>query len=181
MRSFFACSVIVALITLAGCANAPATSPSAVSAPPAMPAAPRSNYEIAPGDVLNIIIYGQDDLSGEYIVDAEGNISMPLVDQVSVLGMSTSSLEDRLIDMLQPDYLRNPDVSIKLLSYRPIYVLGEVQKAGSFPYHPNMSVLNAIALAGGYTTITATSLILVRPCVTTLRQSMPAPLYGEKK
>lgn len=148
MRSCFACVVFVTLSALSGCAATPAASPPAVSA---ATAASSGDYKIAPGDVLNIIVYGHDDLSGNYIVNAEGNISMPLINQVSTSGVSTVDLESRLIEMLQPDYLRHPDVSVKLLSYRPIYVLGEVRNAGSFPYQPNMSVLSAIALAGGYT------------------------------
>ena len=146
MRSIVAGIIGAALFLLAGCETTPTDSASVESA-----VEPVSEYKIAPGDVLNIVIYGHDDLSGDFTVDAEGSISMPLVNQVTAIGMSTSELESQLIDMLQPDYLRNPDVSIKLTSYRPIYVLGEVQNAGSYPYQPNMSVLSAIALAGGYT------------------------------
>jgi polysaccharide export outer membrane protein len=62
---------------------------------------------------------------------------------------------------LQPDYLRNPDVVVKLNSSRPIYILGEVQNAGSYPYQPNMSVLTAVALAGGYTYRAARNKLLV--------------------
>jgi len=149
MRRVVACTFIGILFTLAGCASAPAKNPSEYSDKPS--AAPTGDYKIAPGDVIDIIVYGHNDLSGQYTVNAEGNISMPLVNIVSTIGMSTNDLETRLVEMLRPDYLRNPDVSVKLVSYIPIYVLGEVEKAGSYPYQPNMSVLNAIALAGGYT------------------------------
>lgn len=108
-------------------------------------------YEIAPGDILAITVFGHDDISGQYTVDAEGKISMPLINQIDVDGATTDELQRRLIAAYQPDYLRNPDISVKLESYRPIYVLGEVENAGSYPYQPKMSVLNAIALAGGYT------------------------------
>ncbi len=139
---------VIAVSALVGCASAP---PVALETPTTDAVESRSNYKIAPGDVLDITVFGQDDLSGEYTVDANGNISLPLIDEVTASGMSTGDLSLRLIDALRPDYLRNPDVSVKLGSYRPIYVLGEVQKAGSYPYQPNMSVLSAIAVAGGYT------------------------------
>ncbi|MGB5346612.1 MAG: polysaccharide biosynthesis/export family protein [Woeseia sp.] len=113
--------------------------------------APTVDYAIAPGDVVEITVFGQNDLSGQFTVDSEGSISMPLINQIAAAGLSTRELELRLIEKLQPDFLRNPDVSVKLLTYRPIYVLGEVQNAGSYPYQPNMSVLSAIAVAGGYT------------------------------
>ena len=148
MRAGFAHAMIASASLLAACTTAP---PAYSAADLAEPTASASNYNIAPGDVLDVTIYGHDDLSGEYTVDAEGNISMPLVNQVRASGMSISDLETKLISVLKPDYLRNPDVSVKLVSYRPIFVLGEVENAGSYPYQPNMSVLSAIALAGGYT------------------------------
>lgn len=138
---------ILLLLALSACSGTPTVGGPA----PTTAAATLTDYNIAPGDILEVTVFGQSDLSGQFTVDAEGSISMPLINQVAAAGLSTRDLELRLVEKLQPDYLRNPDVSVKLLSYRPIYVLGEVQNSGSFAYQPNMSVLSAIAVAGGYT------------------------------
>ena len=62
-----------------------------------------------------------------------------------------SELESAISSRLKPDYLKNPRVSVEVIDYRPIYVLGEVREPGSYPYSANLTVVNAIALAGGYT------------------------------
>ena len=158
MRPVSTLFMIIASYVLAGCAMVPSPSDSGVSAvlPPAS-----GNYNIVAGDVLNITIFGHDDLSGEFTVDANGNITMPLINDIPASGLSTQDLGQRIAAALQPDYLRNPDVVVKLNSSRPIYILGEVQNAGSYPYQPNMSVLSAVALAGGYTYRAARNKLLV--------------------
>ena len=125
---------------------------------PALPDTPTDNggsyagsaYLLSAGDTLTIAVFGQPELSGEFTVGPDGAISYPLIDEIRVEGLTAAGLEAALTDALKPDYLRSPDVSVKVQSYRPIYVVGEVTKAGSFEYQPNLSVLSAIALAGGY-------------------------------
>ena len=158
MRSVSTFLIIITGYVLAGCTTVP--SPSGPGASAGLPAA-SGNYNIVPGDTLDITIFGHDDLSGEFTVDANGDITMPLINVVPASGLSTRDLGHRITAALQPDYLRNPDVVVKLNSSRPIYILGEVQNAGSYPYQPNMSVLSAVALAGGYTYRAARNKLLV--------------------
>ena len=108
-------------------------------------------YVLGSGDRIKIVVFGQKDLSGEYEIDGTGNISLPLIKEVKAVGLTIQSLEKTIINRLKPDYLKNPRVNIEVLNYRPFYIIGEVKKPGSYPYVAGMTVVNAVALAGGYT------------------------------
>ncbi len=108
-------------------------------------------YRMGPGDNLRITVFGQEDMSGEFLVDGSGFLSMPLIGEVKAGGLTVREVERAIVKKLKPDYLKNPSVSIGVLNYRPFYIIGEVKKPGSYPYVSGMTVVNAIALAGGYT------------------------------
>jgi polysaccharide export outer membrane protein len=110
-----------------------------------------NDYRVGVGDRLKVIVFGEEDLSGEFSVDARGNLSLPLIQSTPVAGLTTREVERAIGNRLQPEFLKNPRVSVEVINYRPIYVLGEVRAPGSFPYVSGMTVINAIALAGGYT------------------------------
>lgn len=109
-----------------------------------------SAYRLGPGDRVRITVFGHEDLSGEFEVDGAGNLSLPLIRLVEAQGLTTRELETLIAQRLQPDYLRNPRVSADVLGYRPFYILGEVRNPGSYPFVSNMTVVNAVAVAGGY-------------------------------
>ncbi len=108
-------------------------------------------YALGAGDRLRITVFGQTDLSGEFEVDGAGSISMPLIGQVSAIGKTTPDLEQTITTALAEGYLRDPRVSAEVINYRPFYILGEVSVAGEYPYTSGLSVLNAVASAGGFT------------------------------
>lgn len=108
-------------------------------------------YELGVGDRLRVIVYGEEDLSGEFEVGSQGTINLPLIGEVEALGSPISEVEDRVEARLSDGYLVAPNVSIEVLNYRPFYILGEVNKPGSYPYVNGMTVLTAVALAGGFT------------------------------
>jgi polysaccharide export outer membrane protein len=108
-------------------------------------------YRLDAGDVLKVTVYGQKDLSGRFDVDGEGLISLPLIGAVTAAGLTPTELEQEIVSRLKPDFLRNPQVNVEIAAYRPVYVVGEVRAPGRYPYANEMRVLNAIALAGGYT------------------------------
>lgn len=108
-------------------------------------------YRIAAGDRIRVVVFGHEDLSGEFEVDGSGNFSLPLIRLVEAANLTTTELESEISNRLKPDYLKNPRISVEVIGYRPIYVLGEVREPGSYPYTANLTVVNAIALAGGYT------------------------------
>lgn len=110
-----------------------------------------SDYRLSVGDTIRVTVYGHEDLSGEFEVDANGRISLPLVGDLRAADLTASQLGRQIVDALQPDYLKNPRVSTEVLSYRPFYILGEVTSPGSYPYVKGMTVINAVAVAGGFT------------------------------
>jgi polysaccharide export outer membrane protein len=109
-------------------------------------------YKLGGGDQLRIITFGNDQLTGQFRVDDQGTIAMPLIGNVQASGLTPSELAGQLSDTLkQQKFLKDPSVSVEVLAYRPIFVLGEVSKPGQYAYQPGMTVLTAVAVAGGYT------------------------------
>lgn len=108
-------------------------------------------YVLGSGDRLRVTVFNNQDMSGEVEVDAAGKVTLPLIQDVPAAGKTVADLEDVIRKKLTPEYLINPRVSVEVLNYRPFYIIGEVQKPGSYPYVAGMTVVNAIALAGGYT------------------------------
>lgn len=107
-------------------------------------------YRLDSGDRIRVTVFGHDDLSGEYEVGSAGGVSFPLVGEIQVKGKSLREAEELFAEALRPDYLKNPRVAVEVLNYRPFYIIGEVQSPGSYPYVNGMRVVNAIALAGGF-------------------------------
>lgn len=108
-------------------------------------------YLLASGDRIRVVVFGEKELSGEFELDRAGGFSMPLIGRVVALKHDPRRLETAIAKRLKAGYLKNPRVSVEVLSYRPVYVLGEVNKPGSYPYRAGMNILNAAALAGGFT------------------------------
>jgi polysaccharide biosynthesis/export protein len=107
-------------------------------------------YRVGAGDKLSIKVIGESDLTGDYVVDATGVLSMPYVQSVNVAGMNTGEIERMITQRLRAGYIKDPKVSVQAVALRPFYIMGEVSGGGSFPYQPGMTVQNAIAIAGGY-------------------------------
>jgi polysaccharide export outer membrane protein len=120
-------------------------------------------YKLGAGDKVRVVVLADPEFSGDYEVDAAGNISARMIGRLSVLGMTTAQLEAALTERYRSGgYLRNPKVSIELLSARPYFVLGEVAKPGSYPYLAGLTVAQAIAIAGGYSRRASTSRIKIK-------------------
>lgn len=110
-----------------------------------------SIYRLGSADRIQISVFNQKDLSDDYSLDGSGSFSMPLIGTIKAAGLTVTELEKQIEDRLRPDYLLNPKVNIQVLNYRPYYILGEVKNPGSYPYVDGINVLNAIAIAGGFT------------------------------
>ena len=109
------------------------------------------DYRLGANDRVRIIVFGQPTLTGEFSLDGNGVLAFPLIGNVEASGQTTSQLQQVIASRLDPDYLRNPSVSAEVITRRPFYVIGEVQKPGNYPYVTDMTALNAVAMAGGYT------------------------------
>ena len=123
----------------------------ALVANPVPAAADTSGYRLGSGDKIRVQVFGHEDLGGEFAVDGSGNISLPMIRSVKAEGLTVSELEDEIENKLKPEYLLNPRVSVEVLNYRPFYIHGEVNQPGEYPYADGMTVIKAVALAGGYT------------------------------
>jgi len=110
-----------------------------------------TGYTLGPGDRIRLTVFGHEDLSGEFEVDGSGNVSLPLIRNVQAQGLTVGQLEQAVAERLSPDFLKNPSVSVEVLNYRPFYIYGEVKNPGSYPFVNGMTVVNAVALAGGFT------------------------------
>lgn len=114
--------------------------------------APESrSYILGPSDRVRLKVYGEGDISGDYEVDANGYVSVPLAGRVKAAGLTTRQLERAIADALSRGLLRDPRVNVEVAAYRPFFILGEVKRAGEYPYKIGLTVLDAVASAGGYT------------------------------
>jgi protein involved in polysaccharide export with SLBB domain len=146
------CSLLIAVLALAACDSDPTPT---VAAPENTRVASNSGsdpgYRLGPNDRVRIIVFNQPTLTGEYTLDGNGVLAFPLIGNVDANGQSPSQLQKTISSKLDPEYLRNPSVSAEVITRRPFYVIGEVKQPGNFPYVTDMTVLNAVAMAGGYT------------------------------
>lgn len=120
-----------------------------------------SAYTLGSGDKVRVTVFGHEDLSGEFEVDGSGNVSLPLIRNIKAEGLTVRQLEQTIAERLSPDYLLNPSVSVEVLNYRPFYIYGEVTKPGSYPFVSGMTVVNAVAMAGGFTYRARTSSVRI--------------------
>jgi polysaccharide export outer membrane protein len=107
-------------------------------------------YQLASGDRLRVIVFGQEGLTNSFSVDGAGNISMPLIGMVRARGLTTAELATTIEARLRDGYLRDPRVSVEVEAFRPFFVLGEVGAPGQYPFVNGTTVQNAIAIAGGF-------------------------------
>jgi protein involved in polysaccharide export with SLBB domain len=119
-------------------------------------------YRLGTGDKIRVTVFGEKDLSGEYDVNDQGVVPLPLIGPTKVAGKTISEAEAQITNSYGKDYLINPRVNVEVLNYRPFFILGEVQKPGSYPFVNGMTVVNAVALAGGYTPRAAQNHIMVK-------------------
>jgi polysaccharide export outer membrane protein len=139
-----AISLLTCVLGLVGC--------SGLGSLPPIPQTDPSEYQLGAGDQVRIITFGDEQLTGEFRVKDDGDISMPLLGAVKAAGLTTVQLQNAITSELTGRNLyRNPSVSVEVIAYRPVFVLGEVAKPGQYPYQPGMTVVSAVAIAGGFT------------------------------
>ena len=120
-----------------------------------------SDYRVGSEDVLKVSVYDEPDLSLEVRVSSDGIITYPLLGRVKVGGLTIPEVEKALLDLLGKDYLVNPQVTVFVQEYGTIYVIGEVHTPGPYPLKPHMSLMSALAMAGGITDLAALDKVIV--------------------
>jgi protein involved in polysaccharide export with SLBB domain len=185
---------LIAAIGLAGCgpalasgqtapttastpARAPATAAGGVTASaqagPAGVTASTDDYRLGVADKIRILIFDEPSLSGEFLVNANGKLSLPLIGDVDAAGVTTTALAATIQRKLADGYLREPRVSIDVLTFRPYYILGEVNKPGEYPYSSGLTVLNAVATAEGFTYRASKKSVVVKHAGEATEETLP--------
>lgn len=147
---------LLALFALAACV-ACGTMPAAGGQTPSAPqeateaASGAASYALGSGDRVRVIVFGEEELTGEFQVDSSGTISFPLLGAIAAAGKTPRDIEQSITEGLRVRYIAQPRVSVEVLNFRPFYILGEVNAPGEYPYVDGLTVLNAVATAEGFT------------------------------
>ncbi|MBX7196048.1 MAG: polysaccharide export protein [Sandaracinaceae bacterium] len=111
---------------------------------------------VGPGDIFELRVYNEDDLTAEYRVETDGTIDVPLIGRVEVAGLDPNAIADRISERLREgQFLVAPHVSVRVQEYnsRRVSVIGAVREPGSYPIRNRMGVVEAVSLAGGFTAL----------------------------
>jgi protein involved in polysaccharide export with SLBB domain len=110
-----------------------------------------AGYLLGAGDKIRVITFGEESLTGDFFVGSQGQVSLPLLGDIKAGGLTIGQFTAKVTQALANGFLKEPRVSVEVLDYRPFYILGEVNKPGTYPYTNGLTVMNAVATAGGYT------------------------------
>jgi len=141
--------IFLSLLALSVCFSTANSHAAAETTPPSFSAS--GPYILGPNDKVRVKVYGEADITGEYEVDGNGNVSIPLAGRIRAAGLTTKQLEGAIRSALSKGIVRNPNVNVDVATYRPYYILGEVKNSGEYPYKVGLTVLDAVATAGGFT------------------------------
>ena len=153
---------MIATLALLALLQAP---PAAAPDPPAAtPAATVGEYEVGPGDVLEVNVYGNDDLSRIVTVQPNGSISYPLIGEVQVAGLTVAEVRRKITNLLERDYLVKPQVEVKVREYNSQYVsvVGEVNSPGRKPLRGRTRLIDLLSEAGGFKPTASAEVMLTR-------------------
>ncbi len=137
-------TLVVSALLQTACAALPAASPATASA------GAEQEYTLAPGDKIRVIVFGEETLTGDYVITSGGNLTFPLVGNLHATDKTVEQLQTAVAQALADGYVNNPRVSIQVVSFRPFYIYGEVNRPGEYPVSTGLSLQQAVASAGGY-------------------------------
>jgi len=155
-------AALMAIGTRPGLAGATAVpeAKTVVAAP--APSNPGEHYVLGPTDKLRVTVFGEEALSGEYIIGSDGRLSLPLVGNVTAVGLTVSQLQDEITSAYKKGYVKDPKVTAEVISARPFFIMGEVKSPGQYPFVAGLTALNAVATAGGFTYRAKTDVVFIR-------------------
>jgi len=132
---------------------------------------------LGPGDVVEVRVYQEKELSGQFRIGSDGTFSYPLVGEIKAEGISATDLSKMITRKLETDYLREPQVSVfvKEFNSKKVFVLGEVRKPGTFRYEDKMSIVQAVTLAGGLKPLAAKDRLVLTRVIEGVEQKFGVP------
>ena len=148
LRRVLVCSALLAVALLVSGCGAGSISEAEQQSLAAAATAPPT---LQPGDKINVLVFGEQNLSGQYDIDQSGQISLPLSGTIKAQGLTQRELEQALAQKFRSEYLRNPKVTVTVMTLAPYYMMGEIKNPGQFAYKSGLNVLTAMAIAGGPT------------------------------
>ena len=139
------------------------------------------SYILGPNDRIRLKVYGEPDITGEYEISNSGQVSIPLAGHIKAAGATTRQLEKSIASALAKGIVRDPRVNVEIAQYRPYYILGEVKKSGEYPYRHGLTVLDAVASAGGFTYRANENKVFLRRAGAGVEETLPldapVPVY----
>ena len=159
-RSARACGLGLALLYAGvGCAHQSPASSTAIPIPQL-----GQDDRLGVDDAFEVRVYGEPDLSGIYRVGTDGTVDYPLAGRIPVQGLRVGEAQQAIVTRLKAGFLLNPQVTVMVTNWnsRKVSVLGQVVRPGAVPYFPNMTIVDAIASAGGFTGIAAKNSVNLR-------------------
>lgn len=124
---------------------------------------PAGTYVLGLNDAVRVRVYSEPDLSGEYIIDSTGYVDIPLGGRVRAAGLTPQQLQRAIMAKLSDGMIKEPHVTVEVSTYTPVYIQGEVKRAGEFAYRPGLMVMDAVAQAGGFTYRANERKVYIRP------------------
>jgi protein involved in polysaccharide export with SLBB domain len=172
ISKYFSCAAIVLLgLQLMGCFTD--YGPVASSPEPVLQSGDVAD-RLVPGEKLRVTVYGEDTLTGSYMINPAGYIVMPLIGDVRAAGVTAPDLAREISGRFAGQkLLQEPKVTVDIVEYRPIYVLGEALRPGAYPYTSGLNVLTAITLAGGFTYRASRKSVLIEHAGDSVWQEYP--------
>lgn len=148
-------------VLLAGCGYSDNTPLSSASQDPApanhgatvgtQDATSATAYRLGSGDKVSVNVFGESELSGEFLVGDDGQVDLPLIGAVQATRQTVNEFQTAVVARYSQGYLKDPKISVSVLNYRPFFITGEVGKGGEYPYKAGLTIQDAVAIAGGYT------------------------------
>jgi polysaccharide export outer membrane protein len=142
---------------------------------------PAGRYVLGLNDSVRVKVYNEPEISGEYVVDTGGNVSIPLAGRIRAAGLTAEQLQHAIMSRLDNGIIHDPHVTVEVSAYTPFYIQGEVKRAGEFAYRPGLTVQDAVAQAGGFTYRANDSKVFIRgkgsPVEEVYPLDLPVPIH----
>lgn len=155
-------ALMAGALVLSGCGATTTTGGDAALTSEALQLMGENVYTLGVGDQLRVSVFGEADLSGEFVIDGSGSVSLPLVGEVRARGLTVREFRTELETVLRNGYLNDPRVNAEVINFRPFFIMGEVESSGEYPYADGLTVMNAIARAGGFTYRANTRVVFIK-------------------